>query len=119
MFRAWYGIVRTGGQAGFALDKLTEMLAEKYPGAYKSLREDRYVDDILSGEDSKQRREEQIEAVQERMSKFQQKKIQLKFLLIDALILYLTEFKLSYTSNPPKKIQEKKSFSGIKKHTNI
>ncbi|XP_023320317.1 uncharacterized protein LOC111695291 [Eurytemora carolleeae] len=65
MVRAWYGIVSTGGQAGFALDKLTEMLAEKYPGAYKSLREDRYVDDILSGEDSKQRREEQIEAVQE------------------------------------------------------
>ncbi len=54
MVRAWYGIVSTGGQAGFALDKLTEMLAERYPGAYRSLREDRYVDDILSGEDSKQ-----------------------------------------------------------------
>ncbi len=41
------------------------MLAERYPGAYRSLREDRYLDDILSGEDSKQGREEQIEAVQE------------------------------------------------------
>jgi len=56
MVRAWYGIVSTGGQAGFALDKLTEMLADEYPGAYKSLREDRYLDDILSGEDSWQRR---------------------------------------------------------------
>ena len=65
MVRAWYGIVSTGGQAGFAMDKLTEMLAERYPGAYKSLREDRYVDDILSGENSRQGREEQIEAVQE------------------------------------------------------
>ena len=65
MVRAWYGIVSTGGQAGFALDKLTEMLADEYPGAYKSLREDRYVDDILSGEDSEKKREEQIEAVQE------------------------------------------------------
>ncbi len=41
------------------------MLADEYPGAYKSLREDRYVDDILSGEDSEKKREEQIEAVQE------------------------------------------------------
>ena len=47
------------------MDKLTEMLADRYPGAYRSLREDRYVDDILSGESSIQGREEQIEAVQE------------------------------------------------------
>ena len=65
MVRAWYGIVSTGGQAGFALDKLAEMFGKKYPSAYKTLRENRYVDDILSGEDSKEEREEQIEAVQE------------------------------------------------------
>ena len=64
MVLAWYGIVSTGGQAGFALDKLTEMLAEKYPEACKSLKQDRYVDDILSGEDSRQGREDQIKAVQ-------------------------------------------------------
>ena len=65
MVLAWYGIVSTGGQAGFSLDKLTEMLAQKYPEAYKSLKQDRYVDDILSGEDSRQGREDQIKAVQE------------------------------------------------------
>ena len=65
MVRAWYGIVSTGGQAGFALDKLTELLGDRYPEAYKTLRENRYVDDIPSGEDSKEKRVEQIEAVQE------------------------------------------------------
>jgi len=65
MVRAWYGIVSTGGQAGFALDKLAEMFGERYPSAYKTLKENRYVDDILSGEDSEEKRAEQIEAVQE------------------------------------------------------
>ena len=65
MVRAWYGMVSTGGQAGFSLDQLTELLGEKYPEVYKTLRENRYVDDILSGEGSKEKREEQIEAVQE------------------------------------------------------
>ena len=31
MVRAWYGIVSTGGQAGYALDKLTEMMADEFP----------------------------------------------------------------------------------------
>jgi len=65
MVRAWYGIVSTGGQAGFALDKLTEMMAEKFPEAYKTLRENRYVDDVLSGAKTKELREVQINAVQE------------------------------------------------------
>ena len=42
----WY-IVSTRGQ---------------YPEAYRALRENRYMDDILSGEDSREKREEQIEA---------------------------------------------------------
>ena len=54
-----------GGQAGFALDKLTEMLAEEFPGAYKTLRENRYVDDVLSGAETKELREVQLNAVQE------------------------------------------------------
>ena len=65
MVRAWYGIVSTGGQAGFALDKLTEMMAEKFPDAYKTLRENRYVDDILSGAETEMKRESQISAVEE------------------------------------------------------
>ena len=65
MVRAWYGIVSTGGQAGFALDKLTEMMAEVFPEAYKTLRENRYVDDVLSGAQTEELRENQINAVQE------------------------------------------------------
>ena len=53
MVRALYGIVSTGGQAGFALDKLTELMAEDFPDAYKTLRENRYVDDILSWAETK------------------------------------------------------------------
>ena len=65
MVRAWYGIVSTGGQAGFALDKLTEMMAEEFPEAYKTLKENRYVDDLLSGAQTKEMRDRQIHAVQE------------------------------------------------------
>ncbi len=65
MVRAWYGIVSTGGQAGFALDKLTELMAQDFPDAYKTLRENRYVDDILSGAETEKSREDQINAVVE------------------------------------------------------
>ena len=64
MVRAWYRITSTGGQAGFALDNLTELLGEEFPEAYKTLRENQYVDDIVSGEDSIEKREDQIDAVQ-------------------------------------------------------
>ena len=65
MVRAWYGIVSTGGQAGYALDKLTEMMSEEFPEAYTTLRENRYVDDLLSGADTESNREKQISAVEE------------------------------------------------------
>jgi len=69
MVRAWYGIVSTGGQAGYALDKLTEMYGKEYPKAYQPLRENRYVDDLLSGDDTKEGREEQIKAVEQVLSR--------------------------------------------------
>ncbi len=65
MIRAWYGIVSTRGQAGYALDSLTELLAAEFPEAYKTRRQDRYVDDILSGADSRESSEVKISAVQE------------------------------------------------------
>ena len=65
MVRTWYGIVSTGGQAGFALDKLTELMADKFPEAYKTLRENGYVDDLLSGDQDEESRERQITAVKE------------------------------------------------------
>lgn len=55
----------TGGQAGFALDKLTELMAEEFPEAYKPLSENRYVDDLLSGDDSISGRDDQIKAIEE------------------------------------------------------
>ena len=67
MVRAWYGIVSTGGQAGFALDKLTELMADEFPEAYKTLRENRYVDDLLSGDQDEEGRERQIQAVKEQI----------------------------------------------------
>ena len=60
MVRAWYGIVSTGGQAGFALDKLTELMADEFPEAYKTLRENQYVDDLLSGDQDEESREKKI-----------------------------------------------------------
>ena len=65
MVRAWYGIVNTGGQSGYALDKLTKMMADEFPEAYKTLRENRYIDDLLSGAQDEESREKQITAVQE------------------------------------------------------
>ena len=65
MVWAWYGIVSTGGQAGFALDKLTELMAKDFPQAYKTQTENRYVDDILSGAETENLREDQINAVEE------------------------------------------------------
>ena len=65
MVRAWYGIVSTGGQAGFALDKLTELMADEFPEAYKTLRENLYVDDLLLGDQDEEGRERQIQAVKE------------------------------------------------------
>lgn len=41
--QAWYGIVSTGGQAGYALDKLTEMLAGEFPESYRILDTDMYM----------------------------------------------------------------------------
>ena len=65
MVRAWYVIVSTGGQAGIALDKLTELMADEFPEAYKTLRENQYVDDLLFGDQDEESRERQIEAVKE------------------------------------------------------
>ena len=69
MVRAWYGISSTGGQAGYALEKLTELFKDEYPEAIKPLKENRYVDDLLSGADSEEEREKEIEAVQKVLAK--------------------------------------------------
>ena len=63
MLRAWYGVVSTGNQAGYALDKLAELGNEEFPNARFSLVRDRYVDDIFSGSETELGRETQINEV--------------------------------------------------------
>ena len=69
MLRAWYGVIQTGGQAGFALDKLADIGAKEYPLAKDCLKKDRYVDDILPGADTQEEAEEQILQVKNLLSK--------------------------------------------------
>jgi len=40
-------------------------MKDEFPKAYKPLRENRYVDDLLSGDDTSEGRDEQIQAVEE------------------------------------------------------
>ena len=40
-------------------------MADEFPEAYKTLRESRYVDDLLSGDQDEESRERQITAVKE------------------------------------------------------
>ena len=68
MVRAWYGVVSTGNQAGYALDKLAEEGKDKFPAAKHCLTKDRYVDDILSGADTEEERNNQISQVQDLLS---------------------------------------------------
>ena len=69
MLRAWYGVIQTGGQAGFALDKLADIGADDFPLANDCLKKDRYVDDILPGADTQEEAEEQIQQVKNLLSK--------------------------------------------------
>ena len=62
---AWYGVVPSGNQAGFAIEKLVEDAGETYVSARESLTSDRYVDDVASGSLTEHGREEQIESCRE------------------------------------------------------
>ena len=69
MTRAWYGVVCTGNQAGFAIDKLMDLSKKEFPEAEFPLKNNRYVDDILSGTDTFEEREVEIKAVTEVLAK--------------------------------------------------
>ena len=49
MRRAWYGVLPTGDQAGYALELLVNATAEEFPAAVKPLTHHRYEDDVVSG----------------------------------------------------------------------
>ena len=61
--RAWYGVICTGGQAGFALESLADIGRETHPLAFPCLTRDRYVDDLTPGASTKEIREDQISQV--------------------------------------------------------
>ena len=61
MTRAWYGISSTGGQAGAAIIKLINMAKEKDKGAVETLEKDRFVDDLLGGDETKDGVNQQVE----------------------------------------------------------
>ena len=60
MVRAWYGVTSTGNQSGVGLQRLAELKQDQFPLAVEPLTEGRYVDDVASGADSSEVREEQI-----------------------------------------------------------
>ena len=69
MVRAWYRVVQTGQQAGYALDRLAELDKEEFPKAPERIARDCYVDDILPGADSIQEVDEQISQVKQLLSR--------------------------------------------------
>ena len=68
MVRAWYGVVQTGQQAGYALDHLAVLGKKEFPLAPDCIARDRYVDDILPGADTTEEVEEQISQVKQLLS---------------------------------------------------
>ena len=58
--RAWYGVSSTGNQAGVALERLAEANKDMYPLAVDPMTRDKFVDDMVSGADTPEEREEQV-----------------------------------------------------------
>ena len=69
MVRAWYVVVQTRQQAGYALDRLAELGKDEFPKAPECIARDRYVFDILPGADSIQEVDEQISQVKQLLSR--------------------------------------------------
>ena len=65
MQRAWYGVASTGNQAGVALERLAEINQDTFPLATAPLLRHKYVDDVVSGANSKKEREDQIQQTAE------------------------------------------------------
>ena len=54
MTRAWYGISSTGGQAGATFIKLISMAEAEGLEAVETLEKDRFVDDLLGGNETRE-----------------------------------------------------------------
>ena len=56
----WYGVISTGNQSGDALDQTADARATQFPLGSKTVKTNRYVDDIKDGSNSHQVREQMI-----------------------------------------------------------
>ena len=65
---AWYGVVPTGNQAGYAIEVIANSASDSLSVAKTVLLLERYVDDLLSGANSEEVRDQQIEQVKELLS---------------------------------------------------
>ena len=63
MTRAWYGISSTGGQAGAAILKLVDFAEEEDREAVETLEKDRFVDDLLGGEETREGVNKQVDGI--------------------------------------------------------
>lgn len=63
MVVAWYGVTPSSNQSGYALEELARLFKDKCPRAYIIITDDRYVDDIFSGDNSKNEVLKQIDEV--------------------------------------------------------
>ena len=63
MLVAWYGVSSSANQAMYALEELATLLKDKYPLAYIVITLDTYVDDMIGGDQTKEKCMEQIEQV--------------------------------------------------------
>ena len=54
MTRVWYGISSTGGQGGAAIIKLIGMAEAEDLSAVETLEKDRFVDDLLGGNETRE-----------------------------------------------------------------
>ena len=69
MMVAWYGVTSSCNQSGIALEKLSSHYEQDFPLALPIIFKDRYVDDILTGHNDKEKVRNQIHDVREAIAK--------------------------------------------------
>ena len=69
MTRAWYGISSTGGQAGAAILKQVDLAEEEDRDAVETLEKDRFVDDLLGGEETREDVDKQVSVITRMLSR--------------------------------------------------
>ena len=69
MIRAWYGLSNTGGQAGAVILKLVDFAKDEDRDAVETLEKDRFVDDLLGGEETKEGVDKQVSGITRMLSR--------------------------------------------------